>query len=91
MTDTAREVKLNHAQARYVAELFGVSRAIQTAVTEADASCTAAILAQSQREELLEVLGAQLQRMGFDERYDATDEGRLLESIIDLLTSRPNQ
>lgn len=28
--------------------------------------------------------------VGFDARYDVTEEGRLLESIIDLLTIRPD-
>jgi hypothetical protein len=91
MTDMTGEITLDHEQARYVAEQMNVSRATRIAVAEADASGTPAKLTHPQRQELLDALGAQLQRVGFDERYDVTNEGRLLESIIDLLTAPPSQ
>lgn len=77
--------------ATYVVEQMNVSRATRIAIAEADISGTTTKLTQPQRQELLNALGAQLQRVGFDEHYDVTNEGRLLESIIDLLTAHPSR
>lgn len=40
-------------------------------------------ISEDQSDELRDLLGEQLQLVGFDEKYKLTTEGRILESLID--------
>lgn len=40
-------------------------------------------LSEEKADELRDLCGEQLQRVGFDEKYDPTLEGKMLESLID--------
>lgn len=42
-------------------------------------------LSESQADELRDLCGEQLQIAGFDENYELTDEGKILESLVDKL------
>lgn len=50
-----------------------------------DAGQGLAGLSKEGRKELMELVVDRLQAVGFDQRYAPTPEGRLLESIIDVL------
>ena len=45
-------------------------------------------LAKNERDDIVEQLGTRLQRAGFDSEWSATDEGLIIEGIIDVLTTR---
>lgn len=40
-------------------------------------------ISENQADELRDVCGGQLQLIGFDEKYESTPEGKILESLID--------
>lgn len=84
MSDS-RQIKFTEAQARYLeqhVQLPSELRAIMGSPVQ-----RTPVLTRDQKNGLLEVLGAELQRRGFDPSYEPTEEGRTLEGIIDTLTS----
>jgi len=40
-------------------------------------------ISQNQADEIRDLCGEQLQLVGFDEKYELTSEGKILESLID--------
>lgn len=76
------DVKLSPEQVQYVTGQINLGAATKAAITQARTSGTAR-LTRSQRAEVLNALGARLQRTGFDKHYAPTDEGSILESLID--------
>ncbi|MBS0628728.1 MAG: hypothetical protein JSS30_00715 [Verrucomicrobia bacterium] len=40
-------------------------------------------ISEDQADEIRDLCGEQLQFAGFDEKYEVTDEGKILESLID--------
>jgi hypothetical protein len=86
MTGDARDVTLTGPQARYLIENFRLDAKIQHLFAEAEKSGHVR-LTLLQRQKLLNALGSRLQHIGLDVKYDPTDDGRMVEGIIDLLTT----
>lgn len=80
-----RQVKLSEAQARYIEQHASLSEELRAALGRPVQRTLK--LTKGDKDQLLGVLGAILQREGFDEAYDATKDGLMLESIIDALSS----
>ncbi len=81
----SRHIKLSEAQARYIeqhASLADELRLVLGSPVHRELHLT-----KERKDQLLGVLGAMLQREGFDEAYDATSDGLMLESIIDTVSS----
>lgn len=47
------------------------------------------VLTHDEIRTLVDAVADRLQSIGFDEAYAVTDEGAVLESVIDMLTGRP--
>ena len=79
-----REFRLNRHQADYLARRAGLATEVRDALQPGRTATLSLTLVQ--RDELLELLSTRLQVAGFDTDWDATAEGEMIESIIDVLT-----
>jgi chitinase len=75
-------MKFSKAQAEYLLANVELAPEVVTALRSADRSVQ---LSASQRKALLDQVASRLQTKGFDRDYKPTEEGRLLESVIDIL------
>ena len=80
------EVRLSHDKAQYLSKNVPLAEPIKRSIEAADAASSSVRLSHQQVRALLDAVGTQLQRIGFDENYDPTPEGELLEGVIDILT-----
>jgi hypothetical protein len=80
-----RDFRLTKGQADYLlrcTDLPGDVRKVLTPARSADVS-----LLRNERDDIVEELGTRLQKFGFDADWTPTEEGAMIESIIDVLTA----
>ncbi len=80
-------LKLNQAQIDYLLRHFDVPEAVTNTL---HGIRSVKEFAQCDRAALLEQIANRLQQAGFDAEYDLTEEGRMLESLIDFFGNRPS-
>jgi hypothetical protein len=85
MIDEGRDVRLTPQQAHYIIENIKLDAKTRHLLAEAEESGYIR-LTLLQRQELLNALGSRLQHAGFGVQYDLTEDGRMVEGIIDRLT-----
>jgi hypothetical protein len=85
MVETPRLVRLNRQQLRYLTEKFAPGGAERFGVS--DEVSGSLRITEEERGRLISAVADRLAQYGFDSEYRITGEGRLLESIIDALTS----
>jgi hypothetical protein len=77
-------VKFNRAQADYLIANFSLPAA---AVASLRSEARSVELSAVERKKLVDQVANRLQRVGFDADYEPTEEGIMLESLIDALTA----
>lgn len=85
MQNDNREFQLNAKQAEFVARQVSLDAAARDCLAPGRGATL--VLTKDRRDEIVEQLGTLLQKRGFDTEWKASDEGLLIESIIDVLTA----
>lgn len=75
-------MRFNKAQAEYLIANFGLPAAAVASLRSEGHSLT---LSPVERKSLLDQVANRLQRVGFGVDYEPTEEGRMLESLVDAL------
>ena len=78
-------IQLNHKEYNYLCKApFLPDRLRQLFfLTEREENAYMLNISEDQADEIRDLCGEQLQLVGFDEKYDPTPEGKLLEDLVD--------
>ena len=87
MPEAFYEVVINAAQARYLKGLSESTAVISKQVDSRTGATTVLRLSEDARSALMDRVGSRLQRRGFNADYSLTEEGEILESLIDVLST----
>ena len=86
MTDSdPREFRLSKDQVDYLLRRDELPGDLRRELTPGRAATVSFV--RSKRDELVEQLATRLQRAGFDGDWEPTEEGTMIESLIDVLTA----
>jgi hypothetical protein len=86
MSDENLHLVLNEDQARYLASREWLPGELQRRFGPQQSRNSPFVMSLAERRALLDALGSALQRIGFTADYGVTDEGSMIEEIIDALS-----
>jgi hypothetical protein len=79
------EIELNEKEHEYLCRAFFLANRYKDilASSEHHDDKYSLKISEDQADEIRDLCGEELQLVGFDEKYDLTSEGKILESLID--------